>query len=240
MTGKRMALIGLLVCLIAIALYYGASRWVGAPAPPQGARSTRTHLMLLCGAGIRPAAEAIIAAYHEGYGTRIDPTYAGGGRLLGQIASAKKGDLFMPGAEFYVDKAIEKGWAVPQTKRIVAYFVPVIFVRKGNPKGVYSLRDLSQEGLRVGFGDERACAVGEKTLDILEKNGIPLSEVQPNVIYKSGTVNELAVAIQMGSVDAVILWDANARQFARYGQIVSIPLGKNIPVWIPIVRLACS
>jgi len=197
-------------------------------------------LTLYCGAGIRPAAEALIRAFEQGRPVTINATYAGSGRLLGQIVTLQTGDLFMPGAALYVDRAIEKGLAFADTRRAVAYFVPVVFVQKGNPKGVRSLQDLKQAGLRLGFGDERSCAVGKKTLKILEKNAIPYSSLEQNVVYKSGTVNELGLAVQLGNVDAVILWDANARHFAESGDVVPIPPPQNIPSTIPVVLLKCS
>ena len=206
-------------------------------AKPQASSVT---LMLYCGAGIRPAAESLIRKFEAKYSVRINATYAGSGRLLGQIAAHQTGDLFMPGAEWYVDKAAQRGLAIGETKRVVAYFVPVIFVQKGNPRDIRSLEDLSRKGVRLGFGDERACAVGKKTLKILEKNVIPYERLKDNVVYKSGTVTELGVAIQLGNVDAVIIWDANARHFARYGDAIAIPPEKNIPSTVPIILLRPS
>jgi len=209
--------------------------------PPVGhAKPARPELMLYCGAGIRPAADALIEAFEAKHGIKINATYAGGGRLLGQIATLRTGDLFMPGAEWYVDRAMEKGLALGETKRIVAFFVPVIFVRKGNPHKIASLQDLTRKGLRLGLGDERSCAVGKKTLKVLEKNDIPYSNMKANVVYKSGTVNELGLAIQLGNVDAVILWDANARHFAEHGQVVAIPKEQNVLSPIPAVVLKSS
>jgi molybdate transport system substrate-binding protein len=145
----------------------------------------------------------------------------------------------MPGAELYVNLAIEKGLALPETKQIVGYFVPVIFVQKGNPKKIRALQDLTQSGLRIGIGDPRACAVGKKTIKILEKNGLYQS-IKKNIVYKSATVNELGLAIQLKTVDAVILWDANVQHFLSYGEAVPIPVEQNIPSRIPIVLLKAS
>ncbi|MDK1031815.1 MAG: substrate-binding domain-containing protein, partial [Planctomycetia bacterium] len=172
--------------------------------------------------------------------TRLIATYGGGSRLLGQMVSVQEGDLFMPGAQLYVDKAVEKGLADAKSKRTVAYFVPVILVQKGNPKNIRSLRDMLRKGLRIGLGDERSCAIGKRTLEILARNNIEYSALAPNVVYKSATVNELGVAIQLRSVDAVIVWDANARHIARDGDIVPIPPAKNVLSEIPIVLLNSS
>ena len=210
------------------------------PGKDAAAGGARPELVLYCGAGIRPAAEALIGAFESESPCRIVPTYAGSGQLLGQVATMSKGDLFMPGAELYVDRAIEKGLADGSTRRIVAYFVPVLFVAKGNPRNVRTLADLRQPGLRVGLGDERSCAVGQVTLEILKKNAIAYSAVEPNVVYKSGTVDELAEAVRLGSVDAVIVWNASARLYAAHGEAIPIPLDQNVISSIPIVVLKSS
>ena len=197
-----------------------------------------TELTLLCGAGIRPATEALVEAFEAANPeVKIAATYAGSGRLLGQMTASNAGDLFMPGAEQYVDKAIEQGLADGTTKRHVSCFVPVLFVAKGNTT-INSLKDLGGEGVRVGFGDERAAAIGKITLKLLAKNGIDPKSL--NIVTKTGTVNELPLAVKMGSVDAVICWDANARHFAADGRTVAIPVEQNVISTIPVVVLTST
>jgi len=208
--------------------------------PERPNQAGTVELMLHCGAGIRPAASALIEAFEERCGIKVNANYAGGGRLLGQISAMQKGDLFMPGAEMYVDMAIAKGLADESSKRTVGYFVPVLFVQKGNPRNISSVADLKRDGLRLGLGEERSCAVGGATLEILNNYGIAPAEIEKNVVYKSGTVNELGVAVQLRTVDAVVLWDASARHFADSGTAIPIPPEKNSISVIPIVALKCS
>jgi len=197
-------------------------------------------LRLYCGAGLRPAADALIRAFESREAVKINATFAGSGLLLSQIAAHRSGDLFLPGADFYIEKAAEKGLVADDAARVVAYFVPVISVRKGNPQGIKTLLDLTGEGLRLGLGDERCCAVGVTALEIFEKNGIPFSDVAGNLVLRSGTVNELAVAVQLGSIDATIIWDATARQFSDDSDMVGIPLEENAVTTVSIARLASS
>lgn len=105
----------------------------------------KTELVLYCGAGIRTGASAVIDAFMAKSNVRIIPTYEGSGQSLGKISAGAGGDLFMPGAEFYVEKAIEKGLAVSETRKTVAYFIPVLFVQKGNPKSILTLQDLKKK-----------------------------------------------------------------------------------------------
>ena len=199
-----------------------------------------TELLLYCGAGIQPAAEALTKAFFEKSSITVSATYAGSGRLLGQLASSQKGDLFVPGSAFYVEQAIEQGLAHEHTKQAVGYFVPVIVVQKGNPLRVTSLADLAETKLRLGLGDERAVAIGKQSAKLFEKNRIPDSDIAENVVYRSGTVNELGVSMQMKHIDAAIMWDANARQFAHSLDMIEIPAEQNLVSTIPVVALTCS
>ncbi len=245
--GIRLGVAGLLPFLALTIALPGCTRHDKASVNPEKSRRREAagppvELILYCGAGIRNGAEPLIRAFERKYaGTiRLRVTYAGSGRLLGQISAVRRGDLYMPGAELYVKLAVEKGLAFPETRRIVAWFVPVIFVTKGNPRHIQSLRDLARPGLRLGLGDPRSCAIGRRTRKIFLKNHIPLERVAANVVFRSATVNELPLAVQMGSIDAAIVWDANARQFQAHGDTIPIPPEQNLISAIPIVVLRCS
>lgn len=226
----------LTVVSVALAAALGAALAFGGC----GDRGGRVELVLHCAAGLRQAMAPMIEAFEARQPISIRVTYEGSGQLLGKIAAGAGGDLFVPGAAFYLDKAAEQGLIDPATRRTVAYYVPVLFVAKGNPLGIRTLRDLVRPGVRVGLGDERSAAVGEASLDLFKKNNIPYDQVRPNVVYKSGTVNELGVAIQMHTVDAVIVWDVSARQFAATGDTVTIPPGENVVSTVPVAVLKTS
>jgi molybdate transport system substrate-binding protein len=225
--------------IFAVTLAAGFASCSRAPnAEGDASKNRKCELILYCGAGIRPAATSLIAAFEKRHPIKVSATYAGSGRLLGQLSSSRRGDLFMPGAEFYVDKAVESGFALPETKNAVAYFVPVIFVQKGNPHSVETLADFASKAMRIGLGDERAVAIGRRSKKLFEKNDVSYEDVLKNTVYASGTVNELGVAIEMKSIDATILWDAVSRQFEDAGDVVAIPPEENIISTIPIVVLS--
>jgi len=213
---------------------FGSSTTTEHPSPPE------KELLLYCGAGIQPVAEALTKAFSRKTRITVNTTFAGSGRLLGQLATSQVGDLFMPGSAFYVERAIEQKLAREDTKQAVAYFVPVIVVQKGNPFQVTSLADLAEKKLRLGLGDERSVAVGKQSAKLFNKNQIARADINKNVVYTSGTVNELGVAMQMKHIDAAIMWDANARQFAHSLELIEIPPEQNLISTIPLVALTCS
>ena len=235
MPWKTATLAGVLVVVLGVSMYMlGQS-----PTGSEEATGSES-VMLYCGAGIRPAVKPAIDAFEKKTGIRVETNYGGSGQLFGQLSSRRKGDLYMPGAEHYVDRGVKKGLADGDTKRRVAFFIPVILVQKNNPKDIKTLKDFTRDGLKLGLGQPKACAIGKRTVKIFKKNSIPYPRVKENVVYHSTTVNELGVAVEMKQVDATIMWDANARNFRKVGEIIRIPPEKNIPSIIPIVRLSFS
>ena len=77
--------------------------------------------------------------------------------------------------------------------------------------------DLVKPEIKLGLGDEKACAIGRKCKAIFEKNNISWEDVEKNLKFQSMTVNELGIQIQAKSLDAVIVWDAVAGYYAEHG-----------------------
>ncbi len=194
------------------------------PAAPPAAQPPR--MLLYCGAGIRPAADALVKAFEREHDVTIECDYDGTERLLARIKLSGAGDLYMPGDRHYVEQAAEQGLVAAHED--VCYLVPVILVRKGNPKNVRTLANLTRPGVEVGLGNPQVCAIGRTSVQIFEKNGIPLEDVLRNVQFQSLTVNDLGNHIRLGQLDAVIVWDAMAAYFAEFGDVVPIPPEQNI------------
>jgi len=202
---------------------------------PEPAKGT---LYLYCGAGIRlPVAEAV-EAFHAQTGIAVECDFAGSGILISRIKASRRGDLYMPGDAKYVDLAAKDGLIA--SRRDVCFFIPVILVRKGNPKGIRSLADLAKPGTELGLGDPRACAIGEVCEKLFEKNAVPLDAVKKNTAFLSLTVNELGIQIKTGKLDAAIVWDAIAAQYADSGEILAIPPEQTIITTVPIAVLKVS
>ncbi|MFW6107219.1 MAG: extracellular solute-binding protein [bacterium] len=165
------------------------------------------ELHILCGAGIRPAMEPIKAAFEEEYDCTVSVNYAGSGTHIGSLQAGTEADLFLPGDAWWVHKAADMG--LVESSEVVAWFVPVIAVQKGNPEGIESLEDLGRERrLAVGLGKADACAVGNVSQQLLEEAGV---EVKAD--FEALTVNRLANQVKIGAIDAAIVWDATAKQY---------------------------
>lgn len=184
---------------------------------PPGAKR---ELDILCGAGIRPAMEPIKAAFEKANNCTVRVNYAGSGTHMGSLQVGVEADLWLPGDIWWVHKAQEKG--LVDNYRVVAWFVPVIAVQKGNPKGIKKLKDFAREGLEIGVGKPEACAIGNVTLNVFAAAGV---KGKVKATFEALTVNRLANQVKIRALDATIIWDAVAKQYPEDIEIVPIEDG---------------
>lgn len=183
-------------------------------------------ILVHCAAGMRLPVTEMAAAFEKETGVKTQLTFDGSNRLLGQIKLTHKGDVYIAGDAEYVDIAVKDG--LVDSRGTVCYFYPVIMTRKGNPHGINTLADMTRPGLKIGQGDPKAAAVGRIMPRLLELNGVDAAAWQKNVVLETATVNDLAVAIKLGTLDAVVVWDAIANKYPDVSEIVPIPAAKNI------------
>lgn len=157
------------------------------------------------GAAAEVPEEELVAAFQKKTGITVEYTISGSGTLLSAIEMAKVGDLFAPGSQDYMQKAINDGIMVNSSIRIIAYLVPAIIVQKGNPKNITSLSDLAKPGLKVGIGNPDSVCVGLYAQDILTRAGL-WNSVRPNIVTYASSCSNTATLVVTKSVDAIIGW----------------------------------
>jgi len=197
-------------------------------------------IFLYCGAGLRPAVDDLRREFTRRTGIPVQVSYAGSGCLLSMLTFARSGDLYMPGERYYTQQAKAAGHITED--HAVARFVPVVMVRKGNPKHIRSLADLARSDVRVGIGQQQAVACGRVAQKLLEKAGL-WQEVRKNIAARgayTGTAVELTNAIVLNALDAAINWDAMAFLARDKVEVLVIPRQKNIEVEIPLAVLNWS
>jgi molybdate transport system substrate-binding protein len=204
---------GVAVAALAAALALG-----GCSGPDEDA------IVLYAGAGLRNAVEAAITEFEKAHGIKVVVDWNGSGTILAHAKARNSGDLFMPGDVWYVDQLHEQAGLIA-AKTSVAYFVPVILVRKDNTKNIRSLADFVRADVRVALGNPKACQVGRLSTKLLARNGVDRTALDP---MESLTVNDLGVWVDTGKVDAAIVWDAIAVNYARSCRAIEIPKDKNI------------
>ena len=167
-------------------------------------------LFMYCAAGVRVPIEQIREEYEQRYGVAVQIQYGGSNTLLSQLQVANQGDLFLAADQSYLELAHDK--ALVREVIPIAQMKPVVIVAKGNPKGIYSLDQLFE--LRVALANPDQAAIGRETRVLLQAAGrwqAMDAAVQQRGVYKP-TVGEVANDVQVGAVDAGIVWDAVANQ----------------------------
>ncbi|MDD4870627.1 MAG: molybdate ABC transporter substrate-binding protein [Kiritimatiellae bacterium] len=182
------------------------------------------ELLFHAGLGQRAALNEIKTIFEKKHpDIKVNFSYKGSGYFIADITRSKQGDLFMPGEEFYLLQAVERGFISdydPQTD-IPAHFVTVIIVPKGNPKNITKIEDFARPGIRVGLGNPRSCAIGiwhEKTF---KKAGI-WDKVRANATMSAKCIPELGNATQHRAIDGTIVWATTAVLYLRDVEIIPI------------------
>jgi molybdate transport system substrate-binding protein len=177
-------------------------------------------LLLFAGAGMRQPTDRLVKEFQEETGHRVRVNYGGSGQLLSSILASGQGDLFMPGAFFYIRKLEKSGHIISQKKLVAHTAVVGVNVHKANL--IHTFDDLAKPGLRLAMGDPKAMAFGRVARKILSRSPLE-DDILKNVVVYGATVKQLAFYVAEGDVDAAIIGRADAFQFKDRIQMVKIP-----------------
>ena len=190
------------------------------------------------GAGMQKPMDEIGKLFEEKYGIKVEYDYAGSGYLYSKILASNEGDIFMPGAYFYVGELEKRGYILKYTN--FTKHIPVIVVKKGNPKHITCLEDLGKPGVKVALGDENI-AIGrtfKKILQKAEKNDPKISEkINKNVVVRGATVKQVLLYVIEGQADAAVVWKADAIENKDKVDIIPIDSKYNVIKTVPIAIL---
>lgn len=195
-------------------------------------KASITPLTVFAGAATQPALDQVAASYMKKTGERLEINYAGAGTLLTQIEAEHAGDLYIPGTDDYATKAVQGKAVDPASVRPVAYLEMVILVAKGNPKHVTGIQSLADPGVRVAIPERGATWLGNAADAMLVQAGIA-AKVRARVASYPVTCEAALDALLMGDVDAVIGWDAYARQHPKKVQMIALPKKYQRECYIP-------
>ena len=180
-------------------------------------------LTVFAGSASQPVMQELAREYRKQTGTDIELIFGGSGFVLNQMQLVGRGDIYMPGSSDFMAKAVQSGLVKKESIRTVAYLVPAINVKPGNPEKITSLADLSRPGLRIGIARPEQVCLGLYAIELLENNGL-LESVMPNIVATFENCAKTASAIAITDLDAVIGW----REFENWEpqRIESVLIGK--------------
>jgi molybdate transport system substrate-binding protein len=200
------------------------------------------RILVYSGAGLKCAMDELDGEFEDETGVDVDIIYGGSGHIFGQLLTSKRGDIFIPGAEYYTKRGIEEGLLCGNLTRNVTYHIPVILVQEGNPENITSLEDLARPGIKMALGSVEECAIGRLSKNMLEKQGLYEEIKENNLEVTTATVNELLTYVAIGTVDAAIVWEDNLGTLVEQGKVdvIEIEPSKNIIETIPISVTKCT
>lgn len=198
------------------------------------------EIYVFAGAASKPPTEEAARVFEKKTGVKVNLTFGGSGFVLSQMQLAKKGDVYFPGSSDYMEVAKKKRLVFPETEKNVVYLVPAINVQKGNPKGIKSLKDLLQPGLRVAIANPDGVCVGLYAVEIIEKNMSPTEKAafKKNLVNYTESCEKTATAISLKAVDAVVGW--SVFQYWDPERIQTVPLKKEEIPRIGYIPIAIS
>lgn len=199
----------LLLIPIAIASYY---RDNGVP---------EKSLLLYCAAGIQQPVAELAEMYSDQYNVTVNIQYGGSGTLLSNLQIAQRGDLYLAGDNSFLDIAKEKG--LVKEVQPLAQMLPVIIVKKGNPRDITDISDLKRYDVKISIGNPETTAIGTLFKTMCEQRGEWL-DIKANARVFKPTVNEMAADVEIGSIDACIGWDATVM---LYDNLEAISIGTD-------------
>jgi molybdenum ABC transporter molybdate-binding protein len=165
----------------------------------------KPEILLYGGAMLRPAIEKTIDAFEKREGCAVTRVYNGCGILVAQMKAGEKPDLYFACDTSFMEQVKDRF----QPPSDVSINQLVILVKKGNPHGVKTIKDLGKPGLKIGIGHEKQCALGVLTQETLRQSQAQ-NDVMKNVAVQTPTGDMLVNQLRTGSLDAVVAYVSNA------------------------------
>ncbi|MFB3789274.1 MAG: substrate-binding domain-containing protein [bacterium] len=162
------------------------------------------RVVLYSGGVNRPAIQETLVRFAKREGVVIDTVYNGCGILVGQMKTGSRPDAYFACDVSFVHQVADLFWDPVN----ISETAMGILTAKGNPKAIQGLPDLAAPGMRIGVANAGQSALGSLTRDLLTVMGL-YDQIMPNVRSQTPTADLLVNQIRTGSLDAVIVYEAN-------------------------------
>ena len=195
------------------------------------------ELIVLCGNSFVQPVEQLCAEFRDKTGIAMTSTVAGSEDFLPLVKTGQKGDILIT-HDPYLDYVRDANALADYVQ--VGFVAPVLAVQPGNPKGIRSLQDLAQPGLKIALTDPQYSTCGEMVLSLLAKKGIK-DAVMANVgnrVTKGHSA--LGTFLKTHVVDAAILWNGVAHTFRDSLEVVKTPYEYDQETRVHIIALGHS
>lgn len=177
----------------------------------QRARHTppaKPAITVFCAAGLKQPVEAVARQFLDELGIAVNLQYGGTGTLLSQLQVAKQGDLFIAADDGSLTDAHGRK-LIRETLPLVEQR-PVLAVQSGNPQGLHALDDLARNDVRLALANPDCASISKVTRRML---GAKWDTLAAKAVMMKPSVTEIAADLQLGAVNAAIVWNSTVPQF---------------------------
>jgi molybdate transport system substrate-binding protein len=163
-------------------------------------------------------------------GTEVIFNFAGSQALATQIRQGAPADVFASADTTNMAKVA----GLVGTPRDFASNLLQIVVAKGSPKGVTSLSDLSDAGLKV------VLAAPEVPAGKYARQALDAQHVTVEPVSLEDNVKAVVTKVSLGEADAGIVYVTDVSAGGGRVEGVDIPAGQNVPATYPIATVQAS
>jgi molybdate transport system substrate-binding protein len=189
---------------VLLASLIGALYWLNSPT---NAADSSPPLEIYCAAAMRLPVEAIAKDYEKEFGQKVVLHPGPSQSILVNLELSKKGDLFLPADDSYIELAKKKDLIAGVDP--VARMKAVVIVKPGYGKEIKTWDDFLAAD-KIGLANPEVAAIGKLLKEKLEQSKRWAALEAKNPTYL-GDVNEVGNSVaNVGSSDVGITWDALA------------------------------
>lgn len=164
----------------------------------------KPEILFFSGGVNRLAIEKTIQEFEKREGVEVIRVYNGCGILVSQMKAGQQPDAYLSCDVSFMSQVTDRFYDITDISKTGI----VIATQKGNPKNIKTLSDLGKNGLAVGVCNEKQSALGSLTKNLLVKLGL-WENISKNIRSQTPTADLLVNQIRTGSLDAVIVYNAN-------------------------------
>jgi len=167
-------------------------------------------LLFYCGITMVKPMTKISNIIEKKYNINIQIIQGGSSNLYKSIVISKKGDLYLPGSDSFIQKHLKEN--IFGYRKYVGYNQISLFVKKGNPRGVKNLNDLLRNDLKVALCDPKLASAGKVAYKVLKKFGGDkfIKEVEDNILLYAIDSRDFNQLLKSSDIDIGLNWKATA------------------------------
>ncbi len=187
-------------------------------------------LLFYCGITMSKAMSEIAKNFEKQYNVSIEIIPGGSKSLLKTIKNSKKGDLYLPGSESYILK--NKNLFIDY--KYIGYNKLALIVKKGNPKNIHSINDLTKSGIRTVLCNYKLSSCGKETKKVIKPESLywKVYDGAVEIVLDSSPLNDLVSTY----ADVGPNWQATIKNSIYNLEAIPIKKAKKHNLYLAVLK----